>query len=165
MTTLREAAQMALTVLDGMEQNYGNLWQVNASPEGLDALCAALRAALAKPEPRNQCAETCERAKLCATCARGIDGAEQEPVVNAKAIAECLGVLRPLVKGKWPHEQALEELAGYTSPPIEATPLASQRSVKPWVGLTDEDKVEILRANGEAVVMMLTEAKLREKNT
>ena len=27
----------------------------------------------------------------------------------------------------------------YTFPPIEATPLASQRSVKPWVGLTDDE--------------------------
>ena len=35
---------------------------------------------------------------------------------------------------------------------------------KPWVGLTSEDKVEILRANGEAAVLILTEAKLREKN-
>ena len=40
----------------------------------------------------------------------------------------------------------------------------SQRSVKPWVGPTSEDKVEILRANGEAAVLILTEAKLREKN-
>jgi len=32
----------------------------------------ALRAALAEPVPRNQCGETCERAKLCAVCARGL---------------------------------------------------------------------------------------------
>jgi hypothetical protein len=37
-----------------------------------------LRQALAEPEPRNQCAETCERATLCAICAGGIT--EQEPV-------------------------------------------------------------------------------------
>jgi len=35
---------------------------------------------------------------------------------------------------------------------------------KPWMGLTREDKVEILRANGEAAVLILTESKLREKN-
>lgn len=28
----------------------------------------------------NQCGETCERAKLCATCARGLQQPEQEPV-------------------------------------------------------------------------------------
>jgi hypothetical protein len=33
-------------------------------------------AALEQPEPRNQCGETCERAKLCATCARELT---QEP--------------------------------------------------------------------------------------
>lgn len=46
MNQLEQAARQALEVLDGMEQNHGNLWQVNASPEGLDALCVALRAAL-----------------------------------------------------------------------------------------------------------------------
>ena len=36
-----------------------------------------------------------------------------EPV--AKKIAECLAVLRPTLVGKWPHEQALEELVSYTN--------------------------------------------------
>ena len=37
------------------------------------ALIKALRAALAQQEePRNQCGETCERAKLCATCAQAL---------------------------------------------------------------------------------------------
>ena len=35
---------------------------------------------LAEPEPRNQCGETCERAKLCAVCAGGL--AEQGPVTD-----------------------------------------------------------------------------------
>jgi hypothetical protein len=26
-----------------------------------------------QPEPRNQCGETCERAKLCAVCAKGLE--------------------------------------------------------------------------------------------
>ena len=37
-----------------------------------EAAIAALRAALAEPELRNQCGETCERAKLCAVCAQGL---------------------------------------------------------------------------------------------
>ena len=50
-------------------------------PPKTTAAIAALREALAEPEPRNQCGETCERAKLCAICARGIVEAEQqEPV-------------------------------------------------------------------------------------
>jgi len=49
--TKRELLQMALDVLNGMEQNYGNLWQVAQTPEELDEICNALRAELAKPEP------------------------------------------------------------------------------------------------------------------
>ena len=35
----------------------------------------------------------------------------------AQAISECIAVLRPMVKGKFPHEQALDELVGYTASP------------------------------------------------
>ena len=64
----------------------------------------------------------------------------------------------------------------YTSPPYEATPLASQRSVKPWVGLTDEHRREVINAawngylRGEGNdsfswhLTQVIEAKLREKN-
>lgn len=31
-------------------------------------LRTAIRERLAQPEPRNQCGETCERAKICAVC-------------------------------------------------------------------------------------------------
>jgi hypothetical protein len=67
MTTLREAAQQALEALDSEHPDI----QLRAA--------VALRKALAQPEPRNQCGETCERAKLCAVCARGLDGAAQTP--------------------------------------------------------------------------------------
>jgi hypothetical protein len=33
-----------------------------------------------EPEVANQCGETCERAKLCATCARGLEEPREEPV-------------------------------------------------------------------------------------
>ncbi len=36
---------------------------------------------------------------------------------RSTAIAECLQVLRPTVEGKFPQEQALEELVGYLSAP------------------------------------------------
>ena len=60
----------------------------------------------------------------------------------------------------------------YTSPPIEATPLASQRSVKPWQGLTDEEKSDLwCESTGRDFVNEDTrvfadaiEAKLKEKN-
>ena len=57
-----------------------------------DKAITALKAALAEPEPRNQCAETCERAKLCAVCARGLAEPAQEPVTQAMRDAAVYGV-------------------------------------------------------------------------
>ena len=50
MSELRKAAEQALKLIEGLEQNYGNLWQVPAEPEQLDFICNTLRAALAEPE-------------------------------------------------------------------------------------------------------------------
>ena len=44
-------------------------------------------------------------------------------------------------------------------------PLYTRPPARERVGLTDEERVEILRANGEAAVLYLTEAKLKEKNS
>jgi hypothetical protein len=73
MSTLREAAQKALEALENAEED-GNC-EYGAT--------AALRTALAQQEPRNQCGETCERAKLCAVCARGLEQQEQKPYCYA----------------------------------------------------------------------------------
>ena len=43
----------------------------------VDAI-TAVRERLARPDPRNQCGETCERAKLCAVCLAEM-GAQPEP--------------------------------------------------------------------------------------
>jgi hypothetical protein len=48
---------------------------------------AALQAALAEPKPRNQCAETCERAKLCAVCLAEMT-ADREPVAEVAEVAQ-----------------------------------------------------------------------------
>ena len=45
---------------------------------------------------------------------------------KAKQIAECLAMLRPKVKGKFPYEQAFEELVGYIAAPQPA-PVAEPR--------------------------------------
>lgn len=68
MTTDKEVMQMAL---DCIVSN-----QVPAAANVKEAL----RAALAQTEKTNQCGETCERAKLCAVCARGLAQPEPEPV-------------------------------------------------------------------------------------
>ena len=73
MTTLRTAAQRALEALEDA-RTFTGAW-----PTGSKAV-AALRAALAQQaEPRNQCGETCERARLCATCAQAL-AQQAEPV-------------------------------------------------------------------------------------
>ena len=106
--------------------------------------------------------------------------AQREP--TSKAIAECLEVLRPLVKGKWPQEQALEELAGYLAA-LQPAPVAEphkQQSAerveqvghggrpmtlrecmeaedpasKPWVGLMDEE----ITAGAQALCQQMAEA-------
>ena len=71
---LRQAAQQALDYIRStIDCKMGH-------PPAREAVLD-LADALAEPEPRNQCAETCERAKLCAVCAGGLteQPAEQEP--------------------------------------------------------------------------------------
>lgn len=70
--TDRELMQMALDALDEHLTNHerGCVY--------LDPIITALRERLAQPEKTNQCGETCERAKLCAVCAREMTQPEQE---------------------------------------------------------------------------------------
>lgn len=80
MSDLRKAAQMALEALEDMDSDDPEL---NQEWLGKQAI-TALRAALAQPEKTNQCAETCERAKLCAVCASEIDDVNPEPVAKVE---------------------------------------------------------------------------------
>lgn len=57
------------------------LVQTNATIELARTAIAAADQWLESP-PTNQCGETCERAKLCATCARGLEQPEQEPLTD-----------------------------------------------------------------------------------
>ena len=65
-----------------------------------------------------------------------------EPQEPAQAISECLAVLRPMVKGRFPHEQALEELVTYAAPP--------QRPAEPVQEPVQEAEWEV-RADGKRV--------------
>ena len=42
--------------------------------------------------PTNQCGETCERAKLCATCARGLEPLTDGQIVECFVRAGCSGI-------------------------------------------------------------------------
>ena len=63
-------------------------------------------------------------------------------------------------------------IARHTSPPYEATPLASQRSVKPWVGLEEEEIGIIAMQSQDGIspcddtlrFARAIEEKLKEKN-
>ena len=59
------------------------LTQTNATIEQARTAIAAADQWLDAP-PTNQCGETCERAKLCATCARGL---EQEPLRDEQIVS------------------------------------------------------------------------------
>jgi hypothetical protein len=79
------------------------------------AFYAGWDAALVQPETRNQCGETCERAKLCAVCARGLEETAHPPCDIAEdGVCEVLDCCRKL-------PQILEALEiGYDSAQAEA---------------------------------------------
>lgn len=73
---------------------------------------SSLNAATTKERLRRNTAITTLREALKASN-EVVSAKTEQKQLKAKAIAECLAVLRPAVKGKFPHEQALEELVGY----------------------------------------------------
>ena len=97
----------------------------------------ALRAALAEPEPRNQCGETCERAKLCAVCAGGL--AEQEPADQGNNVHSLLAWIidECVVYPESPDEKAFAKRlldaithpkSGYIAPqPAKREPLTDEQ--------------------------------------
>lgn len=137
----REVMQQALEALetyltmDTVEESH--LLEVDIAPKAINAL----RAALAEPEPRNQCGETCERAKLCAICTRGLEEPKQNTVTCV-----CGAV--------WDGEQMVH---------------APRK--REWVGLTDGDIAQTMHGSVEGSNMLpyqfarAIEAKLKEKNT
>jgi len=154
MSDLRKSAQMALYALELERTDPGLAPTVSA--------IEMLKAALAQPEPVNQCGEVCERAKLCAICASDLAEAnkrlealaqpepEQEPVAWMQESTGCIRF------DWWFDKQGYVPL--YTHPP--------QRT---WVGLTDQ---EIAQGSKELWVaqqafesaVWWAEAKLKEKN-
>lgn len=152
MSKLRQAAEQSLEALeiyltmDTVEESH--LLEVDIAPKAI----TALRAALAEPEPRNQCGETCERAKLCAICAKGLEEPEHKPVAWYDSLSGWtdFGPYRPHRK---PSSPSAEWIPLYASPPK-----------KEWVSLTDED-LEVFFLNEDGVrFARYIEAKLKEKN-
>ena len=72
-------AQMRESLSGAVEWLESEGLDLGSVGEGFNQAIAAADQWLDAP-PTNQCGETCERAKLCATCARGLEQPEQEPV-------------------------------------------------------------------------------------
>jgi hypothetical protein len=165
MSDLRTAAQQALEALMIAEAALADIgdadrelsddvaWCEERAARALAAPRAAitaLRAALAQPEPRNQCGETCERAKLCAVCARGLAQQEQEPVTDLR----CAFWLDP----ECADAGACQSLKFKANPPR-----------REWQGLTEEDIWTLAAKHMDTVLGRLhfaraIEQALRSKN-
>jgi hypothetical protein len=83
MSDLRTAAQQALEAWDTYENGTVD--------HPLSGVMEVLRAALEQPDPTNQCGETCERAKLCAICAREIEQEQPDTDCHAQGVCQRSG--------------------------------------------------------------------------
>jgi hypothetical protein len=48
---------------------------------------------------------------------------------KAQKIVECVAAIRPVVRGKFPAQQALDELVGYTAPPAQTPPRLTDEQI------------------------------------
>jgi hypothetical protein len=110
----------------------------------------------------NQCGETCERAKLCATCGGMLAQPEQEPVAEVKL---------KMTGGNVGIATVIHEIHSHYREPLRVgdklytTPPAAQRQ---WVGLMDAEQMALLKdSDGKTRHWLVwqVEAKLKEKNT
>ena len=138
MTTLREAAQMALDALEhGLPiiEDFGGKEQLQLQHKAIAVLYEALRAALAQPE--------------------------QEPTRSQK-MRDAGITRRP--KG-WDKEQELEGINEVILNSIRDSSEVVAPPQSEWQGLTDEEKLTIVRETDNPVdALAATEAKLKEKN-
>lgn len=89
MTTLRKAAQQAL---EALKADDSKLWPSERRTIAITALRAALAQEQAEP-PTNQCGETCERAKLCAACARALEEPTGKQSLQVEPMQEPVAVV------------------------------------------------------------------------
>lgn len=84
-------------------------------------------------QPLNQCGETCERAKLCATCARALDQ-QDKPVEPVEPVAwECkAGGLKPLTQRQYDAQTAATKRHYTRIAPPNQEPVAWMYKGEPW---------------------------------
>lgn len=136
-------------------------------PEGAGVFYAAMDALYAapeQPEPSNQCGETCERAKLCAACARALEQPEPKPVAWVK-----------IQQGEITHSE-MSDGSGCDFDLVGAgfVPLYTHLLRRDWRGLTPDETMHLMTKTAgqhwadEAHIQRFRgalEGKLRERNT
>jgi len=157
LTTLLDAVAQALAdtqdwceleaLRESLREHMAEIHRLRAAlAEGAMQRLTDVQQAMEAPRV-NQCAEVCERAKLCAICARGLEEMEQDPVawadIEQGAISWMKGEYGPTWKPL------------YTHPPR-----------REWVGLTDEEIEKEARGGARNFweFVAAIEAKLKEKN-
>jgi hypothetical protein len=95
------AIEALRAALEQPEQEPGFWGRVAARQSDKIKQLETALAALEQPEPRNQCGETCERAKLCAVCAKGLEQPAQEPL----SVEELDRLWREPMSADWEHRE------------------------------------------------------------
>ncbi len=68
-----------------------------------------------------------------------------KPGDKAQQIAECVAAIKPVVRGKFPAEQALDELVGYTASPAQTGEVTEERGGGlPWTVKCSDGKTRVL---------------------
>ena len=122
MSDLRTAAQQALEAWDTYENG--------TMDHPLSGVMEALRAALEQPDPTNQCGETCERAKLCAICAREIEQEQHDTDCHAQGVCQrsgySIGGRKPLTEDEI--ERLIQTYSGYCQDDFASVARAIERA-------------------------------------
>ncbi len=112
---------------------------------------AVLRERLAQPDPRNQCGETCERAKLCAVCLAEMGSQpaspqtkpEQEPVAYVLRTLSGKSISDEIAPTGWStFESKIEKLRAdpwVQNGIAEIVPLYTSPQQREWKGLTEKE--------------------------
>ena len=122
MRDLRTAAQQALEALEGYRREIGCQQPCDAE--------RVLEAALEQPDPTNQCGETCERAKLCAICAREIEQEQHDTDCHAQGVCQrsgySIGERKPLTEDEI--ERLIQTYSGYCQDDFVSVARAIERA-------------------------------------
>jgi hypothetical protein len=109
--------------------------------------------------------------RQCSSCGgfckkSGCERENVKPELKIINMENFVGSGKPLVPVGWMY--SITGTLFDTCPPDaddgEFLPLYTAPPQREWVGLTEEERLEILGVGGEAAVLYVTEAKLREKN-